>query len=357
MANKNTPEMQEAKLALSEDGQPPIMAQYDTSPDPHVGPREALESQGDQEDSPGPSPQDNPQPQDPSQGTANVEGNNILLGLSFPRKLWRIVEDDAFSSVCWNDDGDTVIIDENLFQREILCRRGEEQIFESKSLKSFICLLNRHGFSKICPSNSSVFSAGNRMVIYRNCNFQRGKPWLLENITTQGNQVMRVCPGTSATPPKRKKKMAPTRHSPRSHHQNGGKEAKQKTQETGKNDWGTNANQAFKFSVPQPMGSAREVQCPSAASSSCGEGTSGNVMFVPRATAGTDGTGDLPPTPPNEPLQGSVMSLYNICYSTLITGLSVMAPSEDPDQAEEEQEGSSDNKCSVCEQFKDNAGP
>ncbi|ELK25690.1 hypothetical protein MDA_GLEAN10005105 [Myotis davidii] len=152
-------------------------------------------------------------------------------------------------------------------------------------------------------------------------------------------------------------KMAPTRHSPRSHHQSDGKEAEQKAQETGKNDWGPNATQAFKFSVPSPMGSAREVQCQSATSSSSGEGTSGNVMFVPMATAETDGTGELPPHPPNEPLQGSVMSLYNMCYSTLIAGLSVMTPSEDPDQAEEEQEGSSDNKCSLCEQFKGNAGP
>ncbi|EPQ19286.1 hypothetical protein D623_10000841 [Myotis brandtii] len=150
--------------------------------------------------------------------------------------------------------------------------------------------------------------------------------------------------------------MAPTRHSRRSHHQNGGKEAEPKAQETGKNDWGTNATKAFEFSVPQPMGSAREVQCPSATSGSGGEGTSGSVMFVPTATAVTNDTGDLLPTPANEPLQGSVMSLYNMCYSTLIAGLSVMAPSEDPDQAEEEKEGSSDNKCSVCERFKDNVG-
>ncbi|ELK37937.1 hypothetical protein MDA_GLEAN10002087 [Myotis davidii] len=75
------------------------------------------------------------------------------------------------------------------------------------------------------------------------------------------------------------------------------------------------------------------------------------------ATARTNDTGDVLPTPTNELLQGSVMSLYNISYSTLIAGLSVMAPSEDPDQAEVEQESSSDNKCLVCEQFKDNAYP
>uniref|UniRef100_G1Q304 HSF-type DNA-binding domain-containing protein n=1 Tax=Myotis lucifugus TaxID=59463 RepID=G1Q304_MYOLU len=316
---------------------------YDTSPDFHVGPREALEGHGDQEESPDPSPQHNPQPPEPDQGTTNVEGNNISLGLSFPRKLWRIVVDAAFSSLCWNDDRDSMIIDENLFQR-----RGEEQIFESKSLKSFICLLNHHGFPKICPGNSSVCSARNRMMMHRTCNFQRGKPWFLENITTQGNQVMRVCPGISATPPNRKKKMAPRRHSSRPHHQNGGKEAEPK----GKNDWGPNATQVFEFSVPQPMGSAS----PSASSGSSGEGTFGSVMFVPRATAGTNDTGDLPP-PSLKPLQGSVMSLYKIYYSTLIAGLSDMTPSEDPDQAEEEQEGSSDNKCSVCERFKENAGP
>ncbi|KAK1346514.1 hypothetical protein QTO34_000370 [Cnephaeus nilssonii] len=259
------------------------------------------------------------------------------------------MEDDAFSSVLWNDDGDTMIIEENLFQREILCRRGEEQIFESNSLKSFIYLLNLHGFSKIRSGDSSI---------YQNSNFQRDKPWLLENIKAQGNQVTRVCPRTSATPPKTKKKMASTRHSPRIHQEDSKKEAEQKAQETDKKDWGPSATQVFEFSVLQPLSSAREVQCPSAASGSSGEDTSGNVMFVPMANAGTYGTGDLSPNPPHEPVQGSVMSLYNICYSFLISGLSDMAPPENPDQAEEEEhEGFSDNKCSLSEQFTDNAGP
>ncbi|KAK1346516.1 hypothetical protein QTO34_000372 [Cnephaeus nilssonii] len=358
MASQSNHEIHEAKLAPSEDGQPPIMVQYDTSPDPHVGPREALERHGGQEESQDPSPQDTPQPQDPNQSAANVEGNNILHGPSFPRKLWRIVEDDAFMSVHWNDDGDTVIIEENLFQREILCRRGEEQIFESNSLKSFIYLLNLHGFIKIRPGDSSVCSAENKIMIYQNSNFQRDKPWLLKNIKAQGNQVTHVCPGPSATPSTRKKKMASTRHSPRIHQEDSKKEAEQKAQETDKNDWGPSAAQAFEFSVLQPLSSAREAQCPSAASGSSGEDTSRNVMFVPTATAGTDGTGDLSPNPQNEPVQGSVMSLYNICYSVLISGLSDMALPEDPDQAEEEEhEGSLDNKCSFSEQFKDNAAP
>ncbi|XP_016069410.1 PREDICTED: heat shock transcription factor, X-linked-like [Miniopterus natalensis] len=351
MASQNNNDMHEAKLAPSEDGQPKVRVQSDTLWDPHV----ALERHGDQAASQDPSPQDNLQPQDPNRGAANVEGN-ILLGLSFPRKFWRIVEDDAFTSVCWNVDGDTVIIEEDLFQREVLCRRGKEQIFESDSLKTFISLLNLHGFSKICPADSSVCSPGDNMMIYRHCNFQRDKPWLIENIKTKGNLMTHACPGTSTTLPKRKKKLAPTRHSPRIHHKNGTKEAEGKAQKKASRARGPSGTRSLKYSGLQSTSSAMEVQCPSEQGGPTGEGTSGNVMFVPTATAGTNGTRDLPTSPLNDPLYGSVMSLYNTCYSILMAGLSVMAPPEDPEE-EGEEEDSSDNKCSLCEQFKDNAGP
>ena len=165
--------------------------------------------------------------------------------------------------------------------------------------------------------------------------------------------MARVCPGTSATPAKRKKKTAPTRRSPRLHQEDSKKEADQKAQETDKNEGGSSDTQAFEFSAPQPLSSAGEVPCPIAASGSSGEDTSGNFMFVPTATAGTDGTGDLSPKPPNEPSQGSVTSLYNISYSALISGLLDVAPSQDSHQSEEDHEGSLDNKCSLT----NNAGP
>lgn len=112
-----------------------------------------------------PGPQDNPPPPAPNRGAYNV-GENIF-GLSFPRRLWRIVEDTTFTSVCWNDDGDTVIIDEDLFQREILHRRGPERIFETDSLKGFIRLMNLYGFSKIRPNNPSVRAPGNRKMMVK----------------------------------------------------------------------------------------------------------------------------------------------------------------------------------------------
>ncbi|ELK24793.1 Heat shock transcription factor, Y-linked, partial [Myotis davidii] len=316
---------------------------------PHVGPTEALERHGDQEESQDPSPQDNPQPQDPKQGTTNVEGNNILLGLSFPRKLWKIVEDDTVTSVHWSDDGDTLIIEENLFKREILCRRGEEKIFESNKLRSFIRLLNLHGFRKIRPGDSSVCFPGNKMMIYQNCNFQRDKPWLLENIVKKGNRMTRALPGTSSTPPKRKKEMAPTRRSLRIRYKFGNNYAKEKAQREAENDWEhendwePTAAEFFRYLGLRPTSRAMEVQCPSKAVGPSGEGKSGNAMFVPLATAGTDGTGDLPTSPPNNPLHDSVVSSYNVCCSTPMAGLSAMAPLEDPDK--EEEEGSSNNKC------------
>ncbi|KAJ1369146.1 hypothetical protein KIN20_030548 [Parelaphostrongylus tenuis] len=92
---------------------------------------EALEKQGDQPESPDPGLHDNLPPQGPKPEMANKEENNAVLGLSFPRKLWRIVEDAAFTSVRWNDEGDMVVIEADLFQTEVLQRRGADQIFET----------------------------------------------------------------------------------------------------------------------------------------------------------------------------------------------------------------------------------
>jgi hypothetical protein len=78
-----------------------------------------------------------------------------------------IAENEAFASVCWNDDGNNVIIDVDLFQREILNRSGAERIVETDSLKTFICQLNLHGFSKVCPNDSATQSQENRRIMVK----------------------------------------------------------------------------------------------------------------------------------------------------------------------------------------------
>ncbi|MXQ98962.1 hypothetical protein E5288_WYG017487 [Bos mutus] len=57
-------------------------------------------------------------------------------------KLRMIMEDAAFTSVHWNKKGDTVVIEADLFQKEVLQHRGTNSIFETDSIKSFIRELN-----------------------------------------------------------------------------------------------------------------------------------------------------------------------------------------------------------------------
>ena len=66
------------------------------------------------------------------------------------------MEDATFTSVRWNDKGDMVVIEADLFQREVLQQRGMDQICETDSIKSFIHEMNLYGFRKIRPSGRSV---------------------------------------------------------------------------------------------------------------------------------------------------------------------------------------------------------
>uniref|UniRef100_A0A671EBB6 HSF-type DNA-binding domain-containing protein n=2 Tax=Rhinolophus ferrumequinum TaxID=59479 RepID=A0A671EBB6_RHIFE len=338
MASPSTNETEEVMLAPSGEGEPATGVPTVSSLDPNMDPREILGTRGENAVSQGPGPQGSPQPQDPNEGAADVEGNRTILGLSFPRKLWMLVEDDTFTSMCWNDDGDAVIIDKDLFQTEVLNRKGAERIFETDSLKTFIRLLNLYGFSKIRPNDPSGCSPGNNtMMIYRHCNFQRHKPLLVENIKRKCNLMIITCPGTSVTPPKRKKEEPPTRRSQRIQLKKRTNEADKRAQKEGPNARGPSGTRSFILPDTWFMGNiaGRDMEDPSSSEPGGprGEGTSSNIMFAPTATAVRDGTGELPTPPPGH---SSVMSLYNSCYFFLLAALSVKAPREAPEEDEEE---------------------
>ena len=59
-----------------------------------------------------------------------------------------ILENAAFTSVHWNDEGDMVVIKADLFQTEVLQHRGTDRIFETESIKTCIRKLNLYGFRK-----------------------------------------------------------------------------------------------------------------------------------------------------------------------------------------------------------------
>nr|KAF6435857.1 hypothetical protein HJG63_012576 [Rousettus aegyptiacus] len=308
--------------------------------------------------SPNPGPHENPQPQNPNGGPDNVERNSPLLWLPFTRKLWMIVEDDAFTSVSWNDAGDTVVIKEDLFQSEVLCRRGAEKIFETNSLKSFICLLNLHGFSKIHPRDPSVYhSVNDRIMIFRNANFQRNKPQLIDNMKRKGHLTITDWPGISSTPKKKKQVVAPTRRSLRIQLRQRSKDGDTRAQKTDPDVQASSGTRSFMLpsyvSFDNMTRHAREEPFPSEPAGPSGEGTSGNVRLAPTATAARDGARQEPTGPPDF---NSAMSLYNTCCSIPTAALSATAPTNAPEGEEEdeqvEEENSSDYKCALCEHLK-----
>ncbi|XP_029463615.1 heat shock transcription factor, Y-linked-like isoform X1 [Rhinatrema bivittatum] len=116
---------------------------------------------------------------------------NDFLSLTFPKKLWKIVESEQFKSIWWDDEGNYVVIDEELFKREVLERRGLFRIFETDCMKSFIRQLNLYGFSKIRQdfqrsaslaeflAEEKTVTALNKLQFYHNPNFRRDYPHLL----------------------------------------------------------------------------------------------------------------------------------------------------------------------------------
>ncbi|KAJ1057863.1 hypothetical protein K5549_013645 [Capra hircus] len=304
MASQSSHEAQAAQLAPSTDGEPAAGDSCDSSADRN--PRST------------PPRQSAPQGLNPK--TAEEE-NNAILRLSFPRKLWRIVEDAAFTSTCWNDE----VIEVDLSQMEVLQRRGLDQIFETDSIKSFISELNLYEFSKIHPLGR--FAGKMMMMIYPNSNFQRDKP-LLQNIWRKGDPRTIAQPTASAT-------------------------ATIKTKNPQGNTTCSQNPQLVLICVSGlwSMGSivrrAGRNHLPSEQGSPSGEGTSSNATSVPPATFGRDGTGELPKSPSEYPDYNLVMTLHKTCYSILMVALSVMAPNEAP-EVEEEQGESLDYTCVLC---------
>ncbi|KAM5290332.1 heat shock transcription factor, X-linked member 3-like [Glossophaga mutica] len=248
MASSDTDEMDEATPATSDERAPPITVQGDTSPGFSVDPRAASEMDVDQAPSQNPSSEDNPKTKDSKEGITCVEGSNSLFRLPFPKKLWSIVEDETFTSVHWSPKGDTVIIEIDLFQRQVLSLKGAEKIFESDSLKTFIRLMNLYGFSKIRLSNSICRSGTRRRMIYRNPNFQRNKPSLLKNIKRRYRWMTTAAsPGSGAPPAKgRKRQVSPPRHS-LIHCREATKESNGETQKKAPSAQGPGGTQPFQF--------------------------------------------------------------------------------------------------------------
>ncbi|XP_070318979.1 heat shock transcription factor, Y-linked-like isoform X3 [Odocoileus virginianus] len=73
---------------------------------------------------------------------------NDFISLNFPQKLWKIVESDQFKSIWWDESGTSIVINEEVFKKEVLERKAPFRIFETDSMKSLVRQLNLYGFRK-----------------------------------------------------------------------------------------------------------------------------------------------------------------------------------------------------------------
>ncbi|KAL6470546.1 hypothetical protein MHYP_G00216650 [Metynnis hypsauchen] len=109
--------------------------------------------------------------------------------LTFPQKLWHIVENETYKSIGWHQWGTCIIIDVELFSAEILSRQGELKIFETSVMKSFKRQLNLHGFKKIRSLEGKLESTcmdqmefTSKKEVYFRGYFRREHPELLTHV-------------------------------------------------------------------------------------------------------------------------------------------------------------------------------
>ncbi|OXB69668.1 UNVERIFIED_CONTAM: hypothetical protein H355_003902, partial [Colinus virginianus] len=69
--------------------------------------------------------------------------------ISFPQKLWAVVESDEFKSIWWGLSRSCSVIDGEMFEVEVLGRRGSLSIFDTEGMKSFVHQLEHHGLTEL----------------------------------------------------------------------------------------------------------------------------------------------------------------------------------------------------------------
>lgn len=71
---------------------------------------------------------------------------------TFPAKLWKLVNDNCYTSINWTNNGTSVGIDALKFKYEVL-KRDDLAIFKTKNFSSFVRQLNLYGFRKLTTTN------------------------------------------------------------------------------------------------------------------------------------------------------------------------------------------------------------
>ncbi|KAM8977092.1 heat shock factor protein 5 [Pelodytes ibericus] len=115
---------------------------------------------------------------------------------NFPAKLWRLVNSPRYQSICWDSRGEGIIIDQQLFESELLCASKSmsenNELFKTSNFTSFIRQLNLYGFRKVmmgAGNNAGHLHPGGDLGVgdgqlhhFHNVHFRKEHPGMLVNL-------------------------------------------------------------------------------------------------------------------------------------------------------------------------------
>ncbi|KAI2665074.1 Heat shock factor protein 5 [Labeo rohita] len=125
----------------------------------------------------------------------DVEFDRSLLRVhinynNFPAKLWRLINSPQNDSVFWSPNGESLIVDQQRFEDELLSPVKEDaKLFKTSNFTSFIRQLNLYGFRKVydVPFRDRT----RNLHQFHNPYFKQGRPELLVHMKrlTLGNKA------------------------------------------------------------------------------------------------------------------------------------------------------------------------
>lgn len=122
-----------------------------------------------------------------SEESIEVNRREAMRGISFPRKLWLLVNSDEQGIVNWAPNGVNINLDSTALEEYLIT---SENIFQTRNVHNFMRQLLLYDFKNISRSGRNTFAdESSELYVFRNEFFKRDKPHLLENIVRVSSSI------------------------------------------------------------------------------------------------------------------------------------------------------------------------